>query len=53
MKKSRTKPETVATTLRLPKTMWEQINHLAVDRHTSMSELVLEAISQYLKREGR
>jgi predicted transcriptional regulator len=47
------KPETIATTLRLPRATWEEINHLAVDKHTTMTALVLQAIADFLKKEAR
>jgi len=33
--------------------LWEQINHIAIDKRLSMAQAVLQAIEEYCKREGR
>jgi hypothetical protein len=53
VKKMKAKPseEIVQSTLRLPRPLWRKINHIAVDKRLSMAQAVLEAISEYCKRE--
>jgi hypothetical protein len=53
MKKAKQDPQIVATTVRIPIKLWEGINHLAVDKHTTMTELILLSMSEYVKREGK
>ena len=53
MKKPKAQEEIVRSTLRLPRPLWEKINHLAIDKRMSMAELVIEAISEYVKKRGK
>ena len=40
-------------TMRLPQSLWDKVQHRAIDEHTSLSELVARALTEYLKRGGR
>ena len=51
MKKANPKEEIIQSTLRLPRPLWEQINHIAVDKRLSMAQAVIQAITEYCKRE--
>ncbi len=51
MKKANPKEEIIQSTLRLPRPLWEQINHVAVDKRLSMAQAVIQAITEYCKRE--
>jgi len=52
MKKANPKEEIIQSTLRLPRPLWEQINHIAVDKRLSMAQAVIQAITEYCKREA-
>jgi len=50
--KSKLKPRSepiVRATLRLPQSVWDAIQHRAIDEHTTTSQLVATAMSAYLK----
>lgn len=51
MKKA-TKEEIIQSTLRIPRPLWEKINHIAIDKRLSMAQAVIQAITEYCKREG-
>ena len=55
VKKAKVKPqeEIIQSTLRLPRPLWEKINHIAVDKRLSMAQAVIQAISEYCKREAK
>jgi len=54
MKKSKPKQEEIIqSTLRIPRSLWTQINHIAVDKRLSMAQAVIQAIDEYCKREGK
>ena len=36
-------------TMRLPQSLWDAIQHRAIDEHTTLSELVARALTQYVK----
>lgn len=36
-------------TMRLPQSLWDAVQHRAVDEHITLSELVARALTQYLK----
>jgi hypothetical protein len=40
-------------TLRLPQSLWDQVQHQAIDQHIAASELVERALRAYLKKGGR
>lgn len=49
-KKSKTKPDMVQSTLRLPRELHRQINEIAEARNLSMQQIVQEVISEYCDR---
>lgn len=49
MTHKRTKPVTVTTTLSLDRTTFKALKHLAVERETTVRELLREAVRQLLK----
>jgi predicted DNA-binding ribbon-helix-helix protein len=51
MNEANPKEEIIQSTLRLPRPLWEQINHIAVDKRLSMAQAVIQAITEYCKRE--
>jgi predicted transcriptional regulator len=51
-KKHRPKEEIVQSTMRLPRSLWERLNHIAIDKRLSQSQAVVQAIEEYCKREG-
>jgi hypothetical protein len=40
-------------TLRLPQSLWDAVQHRAIDEHISASELVAQVLREYLKKGGR
>jgi hypothetical protein len=36
-------------TMRLPQSLWDAVQHRAIDEHIMLSELVARALTQYLK----
>ena len=54
MAKPKTKSEELArATMRLPQSLWDEVQHRAIDEHVSLSELVAKALREYLKKGGR
>ncbi len=55
MKKSKPKPkeEIIQSTLRIPRSLWTKINHIAVDKRLSMAQAVIQAIDEFCAREGK
>lgn len=51
--KRKPKEEIIQSTLRLPRPLWEKINHIAIDKRLSMAQAVVQAISEYCEREAR
>jgi metal-responsive CopG/Arc/MetJ family transcriptional regulator len=48
------KPEPLArVTTRLPESLWQAIQHLAIDQRIGLSELIARALREYLKKAGR
>jgi hypothetical protein len=48
------KPEPMArATMRLPQSLWDAVQHRAIDEHILLSELVARALREYLKKGGR
>jgi len=48
------RPEPLArATMRLPQSLWDAVQHRAIDEHITLSELVAKALSEYLKKGGR
>jgi hypothetical protein len=36
-------------TMRLPQSLWDAVQHKAIDEHITLSDLVAKALMQYLK----
>jgi predicted HicB family RNase H-like nuclease len=36
--------------MRLPQSLWDAVQHRAIDEHISLSELVAKALTEYLKK---
>jgi hypothetical protein len=48
------KPEKVIqSTMRLPVSLWEGINAIAARKRLSMAQAVVQAVEEYIQREGR
>jgi len=39
----------VRATLRIPQSLWDAVQHAAIDQHTTTSKLVAKAMTLYLK----
>lgn len=44
------KPANKANTVRLPDAVWLQLRHMAVDERSSVSEIIRQAVSNYLEQ---
>jgi hypothetical protein len=42
-------PEIVKTTLRLPRALWDKVQHRAIDEKLSLQEIAERALEAYLK----
>lgn len=42
-------PEIVRTTIRVPVTLWDRVQHRAIDEKVSLQEIVERALEAYLK----
>jgi hypothetical protein len=40
-------------TMRLPQSLWDDVQHQAIDEHITLSELVAKALREYLKKGGK
>jgi hypothetical protein len=40
-------------TMRLPQSLWDDVQHRAIDEHISLSELVTKALTEYLRKGGK
>ena len=50
----KTKTEPLArATLRLPQSLWDAVQHRAIDEHIAAAELVTRALREYMKKGGR
>jgi hypothetical protein len=48
------KPEALArATMRLPQSLWDAVQHQAINEHISLSELAAKALAEYLKKAGK
>ncbi len=47
------KEEIIQSTLRIPRSLWTKINHIAVDKRLSMAQAVIQAIDEFCAREGK
>ena len=45
--------EIVKTTLRVPRSLWDQIRHRAIKEHLTLQELVNKALTEYVRKGGR
>lgn len=55
-KRSMAKPKSeplARATMRLPQSLWDDVQHRAIDKHISLSELVAKALREYLKKGGK
>jgi hypothetical protein len=53
-KEPQQRSETMArATLRLPQSLWDAVQHQAIDQRIPASELVARAVREYLKKGGR
>jgi predicted transcriptional regulator len=41
------------TTLRLPENILRELKHLAIDDNRTLTEIVIEALNQYLDKRGK
>ncbi len=39
--------------MRLPQSLWDAVQHRAIDEHVALSELVAKALTSYLKKGTR
>jgi hypothetical protein len=53
MKKPKPKEPVITTTLRMPKSLWQQIQHQAIDEGKGIAELILDAVREHLKGGSR
>ncbi len=53
MKKQKPKEPIVTTTLRMPRPLWKRIQHRAIDEQRGIAELILHAVTEYLKGDPR
>lgn len=47
------KPEIIKTTIRVPKPLWQSVQHLAIDDGVSAESIVAKALVEYLKKGGK
>lgn len=47
------KPTNKANTVRLPDAVWLQLRHMAVDERSSVSEIIRQAVSNYLEQRAQ
>lgn len=45
------KQDVIQSTLRLPRTLWVSINHIAASKNLSMQQAVQQAIVEYCRKE--
>jgi predicted HicB family RNase H-like nuclease len=45
--------EIVRTTLRVPRKLWDEVRHRAIKDHLSLQDLVIRALTEYVKKGGR
>jgi hypothetical protein len=44
--------ETIATTVRVPRELWDKVQHRAVDEGIGTGELIIRLLGEYLKKGG-
>jgi metal-responsive CopG/Arc/MetJ family transcriptional regulator len=49
--KQKTEPLARAT-VRLPQSLWDEVQHRAIDEHITLSELMAKALREYLAKKG-
>jgi hypothetical protein len=47
--KKKGKEPSARATMRLPQSLWDEVQHRAIDEHITLSELVARALTMYLK----
>jgi predicted DNA binding CopG/RHH family protein len=47
--KKKTRETLARVTMRLPQSLWDAVQHRAIDEHVTLSELVARALATYLK----
>lgn len=47
--KKKVKEPLARATMRLPQSLWDAVQHRAIDEHITLSELVTRALTMYLK----
>jgi hypothetical protein len=52
-KKPDSKEPIVTTTLRMPKSLWQQVQHSAIDENKGIAELILDSVREHLKGGSR
>lgn len=45
--------EIIRTTLRVPRSLWDQVRHRAIIDRLSLQDLVIQALTEYVKKRGR
>jgi predicted transcriptional regulator len=46
------KPEIIKTTIRVPKPIWQRVQHFAIDSDVTAERVVVEALKAYLRAKG-
>lgn len=49
MAKKKAAEPVARVTMRLPQSLWDAVQHRAIDEHIPLSELVEKALTEYLK----
>jgi hypothetical protein len=49
-KKNKPKEEIVRTTLRMPKPLWEKVQHRCIDENRGIAELINQAVLEYVRK---
>jgi hypothetical protein len=47
------KPEMSRVTTRLPRKLWDEVQHRAIDEHIPLADLIAKALTQYLQKAGK
>lgn len=53
MKKPKPKEPITVTTLRMPTSLWRQVQHRAIDEGKGIAEFILDAVREHLKGAAR
>lgn len=49
---TKAKTEVIKTTIRVPKQLWQRVQHHAIDESVSAESIVVKALESYLKKGG-